>query len=292
MSIDVLHILRNAPDLDLPEPLEFTSIQENAYCLHTSRGDFFLKWFAHNDPIGQNELAVNQKILPGSPIAAPRLLFVQAAPGGKLAAWPWLKGSDLRSGQRGLLVQAFTQLGRFHAARRHIGAVYSPVTHHAYTSVPDLLSADLQVLCSGFSEAVWAACRQHFTRLEAGYPTVIHGDMHPGNIYQTADGLWFTDWGYALSSLNLFDLDYIECCEPVQPGTRSWWSITPQEAESILPAYFDACGMGGVDHHRLQRAVMVYNELRSHANARKHRDEAARIESAARVKALLGLAAA
>lgn len=281
--------LQAAHDLNLPSDWQLSEIQENAFRLQTGEETLFLKWVSDRDFLGRNEIAVNQKILPGGTIPVPRLRLVMPAQGGQVAVWEWLDGEDLRAGQRQNMPQAFTMLGEFHAEKRHAGTVYSPVTHQPFASVPDLLAAELRGLCSGFSAEVQTACASVFKRLEVGYPTVIHGDMHPGNIILTRQGLCFTDWGYALSSLNLFDLDYIQVVDLDGEQERNWWTISAQEAPEVLSAYYAACGLKGVDGQAVQHAVMVWAELRSHLNARKNRNEAARIASVRRVKALLGL---
>jgi thiamine kinase-like enzyme len=106
--------------------------------------------------------------------------------------------------------------------------------------------------------------------LSVGYATTIHGDMHPGNLRTTGEGLKFVDWGYCIPSLNLFDLGYIETIAWDDPPTGSpWWTITPGEACEILPAYHAACGLTGVDYQQVQLAVMFWSKLWAYENCMK-----------------------
>jgi thiamine kinase-like enzyme len=112
-------------------------------------------------------------------------------------------------------------------------------------------------------------CTEVIARLEAGFATLIHGDMHPGNVIATPEKIWLVDWSYACNSLNLFDLDYVQSF-PIESSGPAWAQIYPEEARMVLPAYFKAAGLEGLDITRIHQAVMVWSLLRSIENAVKN----------------------
>jgi len=244
-------------------------IQENAYRLATQPA-YFVKLIADEDRLGQNELRVHQDILKKAQIPRPELVYQMKIPGATIACWDWLEGTDLRYQGRDWLVQAFEHLGRFHAQQRHEGPLESPVTQRRYDTVEDLLEVDLATLVRQHPETVRKAALKARGLLGMGYATFIHGDMHPGNLRLAREGLKFVDWGYCIPSLNLFDLGYIETVELDDPGEGTpWWTILPGEACLVLPAYFAACGMGGVDYDQVQLAVMFWSKLWAYENCVK-----------------------
>lgn len=261
-------LLPSTPSCTL-EPL-----QEGVYHLYGGVLDLFVKWIADDDPYGVHELQVNQWLLGQTHITTPRLLFTSRQGAATVACWEWLDGSDLRTTHRQALSSAFSALGHFHRAQRYAGPLYSPSTQQTYHTIPALLAAELDFLggfYSGKCKAVlMTKCQEMCSTLAAGYPTLVHGDMHPGNLRLTKRGLFFVDWGYARHTLNFFDLDYIQSTH--LPGTEAspWWVITPEEANTILPAYFAACGLGHLPEQRVQLAVMAWNELRCYYNGSRH----------------------
>ncbi len=108
------------------------------------------------------------------------------------------------------------------------------------------MDAELDFLTGWYTverDTVKAKCREMWRTLAAGYPTLIHGDLHPGNLRLTTRGLFFVDWGYARQTLNFFDLDYVRLLPMPGETEQPWWLITPDEATAVLPAYFAACGL-------------------------------------------------
>jgi hypothetical protein len=55
--------------------------------------------------------------------------------------------------------------------------------------------------------------------------------------------------------------------------------VTPQEAALVLPAYFQAAGLGHLNYFQTHHAVMVWDQLRSYDNAVKngYRSELAQV---------------
>jgi len=134
-----------------------------------------------------------------------------------------------------------------------------------------MLDAELAALTGGLEQAMTARCARAFRLLEAGYVTTIHGDFHPGNIRVGGDRIRFVDWGYATTSLNLFDLSYVQ--RGCEPDPEAWWQIGANEADAVLDAYFAECGMGDLDWQPLQWAVEVWSTLYAYHNASERQNE-------------------
>jgi len=244
-------------------------VQERAYHLHTAPS-YFLKWIPNDDRLGQNEIWVNQTILQKCDFSTPSLKFTIKLEEGSIACWKWLDGTDLRHQNRDYLPQAFAQLGRFHAQQRHQQTVYSLITHQGFDTIKELLKAELDFLCTYHDASVIRKAKTAFLLLELGYPTYIHGDMHPGNLRLMGNSLRFVDWGYCISSVNLFDLGYIETVRFQSTEESGWWNITPDEAKTVLPAYFEASGLDCNNIDQIQRAVMLWSKLWSYYNCVKN----------------------
>ncbi len=279
-------VLEAWPWSPLSGPLKLTHLQANAYELRHGSGALFVKVIPHGDPIGMNEIVVNQTLLTRDDLPVPRLILTTGVGDATLACWEWLEGGDLRTGSRHLLPEAFALLGRFHLARRHTGPVFSPTTHTAHGSIRELLDAERAVLCDGWNPDVKSACDPLFAMLEIGYPTLIHGDMHPGNLRLTERGLQFVDWGYARHSLNLFDLDYVRSVDLGDEGP-SWWTIQPAEAPAVLSAYARTCGLPFAGVLQAHHAVMLWGELCGHYNAMRKGDRKGAAQARQKVNLLL-----
>jgi hypothetical protein len=261
------------PEFSNTGSLHLELIQENTYRLF-SQPPYFVKVIADDDRLGQNELRVNKDVLATDSIARPELVYRIKMPGATLACWEWLEGTDLRTRNRELLPQAFKLLGRFHVRQRYDGPVESPVTQCSYASVQQMLEDELATFSRRHPLPVQRSAEKAGELLSLGYATILHGDMHPGNLRFTAEGLKFVDWGYSIPSLNLFDLGYIETIAWNDPLTGSpWWTITPAEACTILPAYYAACGLTGADYRQVQLAVMYWSKLWAYENCLKYGDK-------------------
>jgi hypothetical protein len=272
-SIVVEALKTKIPELAHGEEFTLEIIQENAYHLHT-HPPYFVKYIADGDRLGRNEIWANQTIMPEATIPRPTLVFTVKTVDATIICWEWLDGIDLRYQQRNLLPQAFEQLGYFHAQQRHTNPVSSLVTHGTYDTLKDLLEAELAFLTRYHAEAVRQEVMTAFTLLETGFATYLHGDLHPGNIRITEQGLKFVDWGYCTSSLCFFDLGYIQTINFDDPEEDNhWWCITPEEAQLVLPAYYKACGLGGYDYFHIHRAVMLWSKLWAYHNCIKNGDE-------------------
>lgn len=264
-------------------------LQDRVYGLMTDLGKrFFVKVIPENDRRGNNELHVNRTLLNAPELSAPQLLFSVKIPGATAACWEWSSGVDLRHRHRELLPQVFAQLGQFHLARKNDDRVCSPTTYIEYDSIPAFLAGEVEVLGAFLGQAEQRRCAAALSRLEAGFVTTIHGDMHPGNVRMTEKGFQVVDWEFSLNSLNLLDLDYLHSLPGLEtePGDE-WWDILPEESEKILPAYFEACGMGDADWRSLHLAVMAWAALRSRYNAAHYKNIAGAARSLGNLRRVL-----
>ena len=267
----VLAVLRSDP-----EPAgewSAKALGENTYLIQQNEQVFFAKWIACDDRRGQNELEINRTVLEETSLPAPKLLRVLPAGADRLAVWEWVEGDDLRSKHRERLPEAFRRLGEFHASRRVKGPVSSPITGETYETVEAFLQGETRALCMDLSPAQREACARILQRLSCGYPTLIHGDMHPGNLRLAPSGLMFLDWGYTRQSINLLDLDYVHSI-PIRPPETDWWIIQPEEAEGVLAAYFSTCGLPDAETREIHFAIMVWAALWNLYNSRQPTEDA------------------
>jgi Ser/Thr protein kinase RdoA (MazF antagonist) len=274
----IVHVLQHAPGtLTLQSDFRLTPVQENVYLLTNGDQSYHVKWIPAEDTKGRNEVSVNTTMLRDSSAPAPRLVFVAETDGGLVAAWEKLDGTDLRTQNREALPEAFRVLGRFHRAQRSDGPIHSNITERDYATIGEMLRDELGLHCSLLPDcrSIGDKSAQALAVLEQGYPTLVHGDFHPGNIIVNAKGIFFLDWAYAHRSVNLLDLDYVQSVDlKSEDETLPWWTIGPAEAGSVLSAYFESCGLSRLDPLNVHRAVMLHAQLRSHTNARKRGNEA------------------
>ncbi len=273
----ILTTLKNVPLPFIPTSAlaacRLVPLHEGAYRLECGSELFFVKWIASSNTWGLNELRVNRSDLLRESSLAPSLLHTIDTEQGSIAIWDWLEGEDLRVKNRQLLPTFFAELGRFHLRQHNAGQVYSPTTGLGYRSLETMLDAEILYLGALYSEPERIYQSALAAILRQGYVTLIHGDVHPGNMYWSQSGLHLVDWGYALNSLNLFDLAYVRTC-PLN-GDEDWWIINPPEAEPALQAYYAHCGMGNVDPVRTQWAVTLWVTLWALRNSLASRTPAA-----------------
>ena len=233
--------------------------------LNAGDQSYLVKWISAKDSAGQNELRLNRMLAGMGVVSAPRLMFEKQVEGGIVAGWEWIDGHDLRFQDRRRLPEVFARLGELHRSLRNQAEVIVPLRSRPFASIRELLAAEAYRLGSLYSPGFGERCLEIFSHLEAGYPTLIHGDMHPGNVLVSPERVWFIDWSYACNSLNLFDLDYIQSL-PLPGAEPVWTVIGPDEALPVLSAYFHAAGLDHIDLLKTHYAVMLWNLLRKHEN--------------------------
>jgi hypothetical protein len=240
-------------------------VQKDIIRVESGGRPYLVKWISAHDTAGQNELRVGRMFRKQALLPVPQLMFEKPVEGGVIAGWEWAEGVDLRMHRRDRLPEVFGWLGQLHRAMRNQGPVSAPPTGRKYPTAGKLLQAESLRLTALVDPPLRSQCTDLLGRLEIGYPTMIHGDMHPGNVIAGDDRVWFVDWGYACNSLNLFDLDYIHSV-PMPDSQHFWAIIHPLEAGPVLAAYFEAAGLPSADALPVHRAVMVWNLLRSLEN--------------------------
>lgn len=290
MKNKIIRSLReNLPSLRGVTSEDLEVVQERAYRLLIAP-PWFVKWIPADDELGQNEIKVDQTVLQGWESVAPRLLHVLHLEDGVIGCWEWLDGDDLRYHWRDLLPRAFAKLGRFHLAHRYSGEVFSLVTQEVYGSPKELLEAEYQLLCSYHGERMAREAKPYFSLLlEVGFPTQIHGDLHPGNIRLHAGDVRLVDWGYSRRSLNLFDLSYVEAIRQEPVDLEEWWIITPEESLGVLSAYGAVVGVPAEKMLQVQHAVMVWAKLWAYHNSVRHGNKSAAERSRQQIVQVLGL---
>lgn len=250
--------------------LEIYEIQENVFALISAGETLALvKWIADENALGQNELRIGRMFRGMETVPAPPLLFEQAETGGVIAGWAWVQGRDMREAGREHLPAAFTRLGQLHKEMRSCGRVVSPASGISYAGARELLTEEGKRLCARLDPPIRERCMAILAQLEMGYPTLIHGDMHPGNLVVTGDRIWMVDWSYACHSINLFDLDYVQSYSLPAEGP-AWSVISPPESLAVLSAYFQAAGLQDLELLKTHQAVMVWNLLRTYENGMKN----------------------
>ena len=262
MTLDeILPFLNSSlPDPQFGRPLSASALKEDVYRLQAGSRLFLLKWIANDRPGPHKELAVNREYLGDSNDLAPSLIWSLDLEGGSLACWEWLEGPDLREPHRALLPDAFTVLGAFHVRRRHDGPVFAPTAGGSHDSVDLMITAEKEHLLPVVEPSLRGAAATILDRLRSGYGTLIHGDVHPGNIIKTRDGLRFVDWSLSRPTLNYSDLDYVESVV-LNPPFASWPYISPVESSAVLDAYAKGCGIEDVDIHAVHLAMMLWREI-------------------------------
>ncbi|MDD5529105.1 MAG: phosphotransferase [bacterium] len=273
LESQIIDVLKNClPKLSRINTYKLEQIETHSYRFYNKNNSFFIKCFPKKDILGSNEIQINKTLLVKANIPVPSFVFDSKTTEAIIACWKWVDGSDIRTQNRHLLPDAFTMLGQFHLEQRYKGNVCSSLTHKSYASIRKMLKAEVDFLCPLYDNAIKLKCASIFSLLEEGCPTIIHGDMHPGNILLDRKSLFFTDWGYSINSINLLDLDYIQSI-PFGSGVTDWWIIDSLEAKTVLPAYFKACGLEHLDVKQTHRAVMLRNELIINYKSMKNNDQ-------------------
>ena len=108
-------------------------------------------------------------------------------------------------------------------------------------------------------------CIRQLSGLQRGFTTVLHGDVHPGNIVVERDRFVLLDPEYVHRGVNLLDLDYIEYFA-TGTATKPWWAIT-RWARECVGAYFSGDSFGPVEIGKTMHSVQLLSSLRSITNS-------------------------
>ena len=144
--------------------------------------------------------------------------------GGVVAVFDWISGTTLRQTRRRELPLFFTRLAHWHSSNKGVLPMYSRYTGEEHVSLDDLLTAELLIHLDFLCLAdLGKACRDMLWPLATGFPTYIHGDVHPGNVVRQPGGEYIlVDPEYLHVGCNYFDLDYVD-----------WWSVEADPAPCL-----------------------------------------------------------
>ena len=183
-----------------------------------------------------------------------------------IALLDWIDGRSLKSESRSMLPAFFTDLRSWHESNRGAGAIYSPHASLEYESVLDFIESEVtHHLNNAGAPGLREVCIRQLSGLRRGFTTVLHGDVHPGNIVVERDRFVLLDPEYVHRGVNLLDLDYIEYFA-TGTATKPWWAIT-RWARECVGAYFSGDSFGPVEIGKTMHSVQLLSSLRSITNS-------------------------
>jgi aminoglycoside phosphotransferase (APT) family kinase protein len=187
--------------------------------------------------------------------------------GGLIAVMEWIPGTTLREGSQDDLPAFFEQLARWHLGNAGSLPLYSRYTNLECASVEDFLSEELTLHLQMTGDRLPRdACWELLEPLALGFPTYVHGDVHPGNVMRRpGQGHALLDPEYLHIGVNYLDLDYVDWWG-LEADPAPWWAIRVQARESV-GAYFAALDADGRTIPKIMTAICLLTTLRSHTNA-------------------------
>ena len=262
-----LLLVDNLPDYAPESIAQIHPIQRNSFHIQHMYRPTFLKWIPYDDDKGNSEIQKYKEILDANDIFIPEFIGSIPSPDGVLALWEWLGGTDLRTENRQEIPHAFAMLGKYHKKKRKQSSLKSDITRKEYKSIPDLLDAEVEYLWTFSNESLKNDCRRLLAVLENGFPTLNHGDVHPGNMVFSEGEIYLVDWGYSHFGFNFSDLSYLWDNNIYSNCPDGWWMIQGEEAEKSITAYLEAIGLSKLPARDIMLAVMLRNQLYSNTNA-------------------------
>lgn len=268
MSADLLNRLSTCPDLGLvPGSLE--QIGPRSWKALASGGPIVIRVVPPGDSGQGRLLATYRSRSPAQVGMLQHLRSAACSEDDTLAVFDWIDGATAREVGPHLLPRFFESLANWHRDNVCELPVYSPYTAEDYSDLSAFLDGEtshhLRVLGRPDLEG---RCRHLLRPLAAGYVTLVHGDVHPGNILYAADGSFrLLDPESVHVSCNFLDLDYIDWLA-LEPDPTPWCVIREYANDSVA-AYFDAIGMPEAHIRPVMTAVVLLTALRSHTNGMK-----------------------
>ncbi|MBT3273552.1 MAG: phosphotransferase [Spirochaetales bacterium] len=183
-----------------------------------------------------------------------------------IALLDWIDGDSLKGVNRNLLPKFFTKLREWHEKNINADAIYSPYTNEKYESIDDFVVAEATFhLKSAKLADFQKQSIDLLSGLRYGFITVLHGDIHPGNIQFDGNRFTLLDPEYVHCGINLLDLDYIEY-DVLPEEETPWWAIV-KEAKQSLHAYFAKDTKTRYYTGEIMQSVKTLNLLRSISNS-------------------------
>ena len=187
-----------------------------------------------------------------------------------VALLDWIDGKSLKETNREMLPSFFSRLRCWHSTNEGAAQIYSPYTETEYGSIEEFIDAEVSLhLNSAKLQRVRRQGLEAVSGLHHGFVTLIHGDVHPGNILYTHNRFKLLDPEYVHCSINVLDLDYIDY-GTTPAGDSRWWDIT-KWANECASAYF-AIDQYAVDRiSEIMHSVRILSSLRSITNTLVYR---------------------
>ena len=269
MSDDLVVRLSSCAELDLV-PGSVVQIGSASCRALAAHGPVVVRLVRPGDPRHAQFLHTMRDHSPWQNGLLQRLLSTATCAGDTVAVFEWLHGDTARTAGHHLLPRFFESLARWHRQNRCGGQVYSPYTGEEYPDLAAFVDGEardhFRVLGRPDMED---RCLSTLRPIAAGFTTVLHGDVHPGNILHAEDGTFrLLDPEYVHVGANFLDLDYIDWLA-LEPSPVPWWVIGDYGCASA-GAYLRTLGIADTDADPIMRAAVLLTALRSHTNAQKY----------------------
>jgi Ser/Thr protein kinase RdoA (MazF antagonist) len=195
-----------------------------------------------------------------------KVIEIRATHAGWIVVLEWIEGETLKDANRSALPDFFYGLGQWHLRNRTDRPLQSSYTLQSYAETRRFLADETMYHLERMAWADrYSQCMTILEPLQDAHRTVLHGDVHPGNILATNSGFRLLDPEFMRVGPCLYDLDYLEY--DVTAATEDgWWRITDQAEASAL-AYFRAVGLPLSHLQRSMRAVHLATLLASYSNS-------------------------
>jgi hypothetical protein len=183
-----------------------------------------------------------------------------------IALLEWIDGVTVKQGSREDLPRFFAKLGAWHRGNQTDEPVASPYTGRRYDDIGAYLAetAACQLERMDLTSQI-DTCRSYLSPLTNGFKTLVHGDVHPGNILQAGNRYVLLDPELVHIDICFLDLDYLNP-DPTNIESREWWWIGDEAVECVR-AYLRSTGIPNQRAFAVVRAVHILTLMRSYTNA-------------------------
>jgi aminoglycoside phosphotransferase (APT) family kinase protein len=269
MSADLVNRLSTCTELDLvPESL--VQIGPSSCRALSSHGPVVIRLVRTADPHHRQFLRALRRRSPDQVGLLQQLQGTVPCGDEVVAVFDWLQGTTARETGPHLLPRFFEALAAWHRDSRCDLPVYSPYTGEEYSDVAAFLDGETAYHLRRLARpALEGRCWELLRPIAAGFVTLLHGDVHPGNILHAADGTFrLLDPESVHIGCNFLDLDYIDWLA-LEPSPTPWWVIREYAQQSVA-AYFSASGIDETKVRPVMTAVALLAALQSHTNGQRY----------------------
>lgn len=183
-----------------------------------------------------------------------------------IALLDWIHGKSLKEVSRDLLPNFFSLLRDWHNKNINAGSIYSTYTDQEYESINEFIEAEVIFHLNNAELMTMAKkCIALLSGLNYGFITILHGDVHPGNIQFYGSRFMLLDPEYVHCGINVLDLSYIDYNTSLS-NESPWWEIALR-AKQCLKAYFanDTATKNHIGD--VMNSIKILNSLRSINNS-------------------------